>query len=405
MNISDQSAVRNCTSCSMCSAVCPVDAISINLDRQGFYRPIINDKCIDCGQCTKVCYKFDDNIYMTNNSQLDNYDLYGAYAKDSIILKHSTSGGIADILAKSLVADGYSCIGVKYDNETNTAKTCIAHTIEETDGFRGSKYIQSYTESAFKQLVHSFKSNRDNKFAVFGLPCQIYAINRYLTIRGLRDRCVLVDLYCHGCPSLNAWKKYLKYILPSTVGTKVSYAIFRSKLSGWGSGYFVEVGLDGFSTPIVGKITNDPFFELFFSNSILNSSCADCLLRSTLEYTDIRLGDFWGKVYLDNHTGVSAVTVISPRGKQLLDNIKDQIVITQRKFIEFLPYQSWHRTYIVNETIRKETLYVLSRDDKSIKDAIAVLRQNDTINQQIKRIAKNILRRYPNVVRRLKKFM
>lgn len=406
MNITDVSAIRECTSCSMCSAVCPVEAISIHLDSDGFYRPVVNDKCIDCGLCTKVCYKFDDKINMTDDNSLEHYNLFGASVKDKALLKQTTSGGVADILAKTLISKGYSCIGVVYDTETNTAKSCVANDIADTDKFRGSKYIQSYTEEAFKQLVRGLKQNDNSKYAVFGLPCQIYAINRYLTLRGLRDRCLLIDLYCHGCPSLNAWKKYVRNILQTTGGCKIDSAIFRSKIRGWGSGFYVEeVAVDGIKTPIIGKIGADPFFELFFSNSVLNSSCPDCMLRSTLEYTDIRLGDFWGKTYIDNHTGVSAVSVVTPKGKDLWDNIKENLNFEQRQFSEFLPFQSWHHTYTINDKARRETLDVLSDDNSSIQDAIDTLRRYETPAQRVKRIAKQNLFRFPGLVRFLKKYM
>ena len=63
MNINDKSAKRTCTSCQMCAAVCPKNAIKVVLDDNGFYRPTIDDvRCVDCSICTKVCYKFDTQI-------------------------------------------------------------------------------------------------------------------------------------------------------------------------------------------------------------------------------------------------------------------------------------------------------------------------------------------------------
>lgn len=403
MNINDKSALRDCTSCSMCSAVCPVEAISIHLDADGFYRPIISDKCINCGLCTKVCYKFDKDIKMSGPNDLSNYNLYGASVKDSGLLKLSTSGGVADVLAKSLVSDGFNCIGVVYDNENNIAKSCVAQNIADTDAFRGSKYIQSYTETAFKQLVSDTKHKRDTKYAVFGLPCHTYAINKYMTTLGIRDRCILIDLYCHGCPSLNVWKKYIDNVLQTAGGGKIDSAIFRSKILGWGSGFYIVLKINGIKNPVVGTNGSDPFFELFFSNSVLNRSCSDCQLRSTLEYTDIRLGDFWGKTYIDNQTGVSAVSITTSKGKQLWENIKDNFQFEQRGFSEFLPYQSWHRTYEINEKARRQILDVLSDKDSSINDAIKVLRDNESMMQSIIGSIKRLLFKYPNLVRFLKK--
>lgn len=407
MNIADKSAFRDCTSCSMCAAVCPVDAISIHLDEDGFYRPSISEKCIDCGLCTKVCYKFDEKIRMTDDDGLSRYDLYGASAKDNELLRTTTSGGVADVLAKYLISQGYACIGVIYDAEKNIAKSSVAHEVGETDAFKGSKYIQSYTAEAFKQLVEDFKKNHDTKYAVFGLPCHIYAINRYLTLKGARDRCILIDLFCHGCPSLNVWDKYVKSILNKTDGERVNEAIFRSKIKGWGSGFYVVVVVvvDGVPTPVVGRATNDPFFELFFSNMVLNGSCADCWLRSTLEYTDIRLGDFWGKTYLNNTTGVSAVSIATAKGKEIWDRIKENFQHEQRAFSEFLPYQSWNKTYKVDGDLRRETLDVLNKKDSTIKDAIRVLRSHETSKQRVTRLTKQLLFRFPNVVRFLKRYI
>lgn len=58
MNINDRNFIHKCTSCQICASVCPKEAISINLNLDGFYRPYIDkDKCVNCGICKKVCYK------------------------------------------------------------------------------------------------------------------------------------------------------------------------------------------------------------------------------------------------------------------------------------------------------------------------------------------------------------
>ena len=88
MNILDSSAIRKCTSCQMCAAVCPKGAITIELDMNGFYRPIVDDtKCVDCSICTKVCYKFDTCISVSDNQKLNSTILYGGFVKDPELLK------------------------------------------------------------------------------------------------------------------------------------------------------------------------------------------------------------------------------------------------------------------------------------------------------------------------------
>jgi len=47
---------EECCGCSACEALCPTGAISMNLDEDGFYYPIIDEKkCKHCHQCIGVC--------------------------------------------------------------------------------------------------------------------------------------------------------------------------------------------------------------------------------------------------------------------------------------------------------------------------------------------------------------
>ena len=47
---------KECCGCTACYAVCPVKAIKMVADSEGFEYPIINkDKCIKCHKCVKIC--------------------------------------------------------------------------------------------------------------------------------------------------------------------------------------------------------------------------------------------------------------------------------------------------------------------------------------------------------------
>lgn len=394
MNINDPSQIRECTSCQMCSAVCPVGAISIELNSDGFYRPIVDDdKCIDCGLCVKNCYKFDDEIKST--SDLGTKEIYAAWAKDSRIVESTTSGGIADVMARRLISKGYKCIGVAYDAADNCAVGSVASSVGETERFKGSKYIQSLSVGAFKEVV---KTHKKEKYAVFGLPCQIYAIDRYLRARNTRDNHILIDLYCHGCPSLNLWQKYVKELMEKFDGKKVLSANFRSKVRGWGNFYVVVVVVEGVSYPIevVSPKSGDPFYTMFFSDLVLNDSCYDCSLRSTLEYTDIRLGDFWGKSFVSNHKGVSGVTLCTPAAKELFESIKDDIVAERQDFVNFLPYQSYGKIYGCNLPLRKRLLDELSNPDIPLKAILSSYSRSLPLSRKMKIMAKNVVCMMPN---------
>lgn len=52
---------ENCCGCSACYAICPVQAIEMKKDIEGFLYPRINgEKCIGCKKCVSVCsFKID----------------------------------------------------------------------------------------------------------------------------------------------------------------------------------------------------------------------------------------------------------------------------------------------------------------------------------------------------------
>lgn len=46
----------DCCGCYACYSVCPKNAISFNIDNEGFYYPKIDkSKCIKCYACDRVC--------------------------------------------------------------------------------------------------------------------------------------------------------------------------------------------------------------------------------------------------------------------------------------------------------------------------------------------------------------
>lgn len=365
-NIEAPGCVNDCTSCQMCAAVCPVGCISFNEDAEGFYRPRVDaETCIDCGLCQSVCYKYDRDA--TPSDPPAGAMLYGAWAKDPEVVSATTSGGIADLLAKALVGNGYICCGASYDGRTGRAVHVIADTVGATGRFRGSKYIQSFTADAFREVAD--KLRKGGRVAVFGLPCQIYAWHRYAVKKRCRDRLLLVDLYCHGCPSMLVWDKCLTEMASSAGADRMAVrdVNFRSKRKGWGA-FVLEarIDVDGISR----KISDKDFYNLFFSDDLLNKACYDCTARSNFEACDIRLGDFWGREYVGNGKGVSAVTICTSSGRDAYKLIADAIEAEEKDFASFLPYQSYGKVYKTDWAIRKHVFAELA--DPSVPLAASV---------------------------------
>lgn len=390
MNIAHFNSINPCTSCQMCGAVCPTQAISIELDEDGFYKPFVNnDKCINCELCIKTCYKFDCDIHISTKEELQRTTLYAASAIEDDIVNSTTSGGIGDILAKELIKNGYYVVGVAYEYETDRAIHKVAKSVEGTNVFRGSKYIQPYSITSFREVIHNIKYQ---KYAIFALPCQIYAISKYLEKKGKRKQCILVDLYCHGCPSMHVWDKTTNMIKQELNCEQFDEVNFRSKRRGWGN-FIIEA--KAAKRKYISSPLDNCFFDLFFSNQVLNQSCTNCKLRGTLSYSDIRLGDFWGKKYRKNTRGISGVSISTHEGEKIFEIIKPQISFVKESLENFLPYQSWNHTYSINEEMRT-TLFVMLKDkSKDIYFISHYFNQQKSLKDKIKRIIKELLTLFP----------
>ena len=47
---------RTCCGCGACAGICPKSCIQMNIDREGFSYPSVDESlCIECGLCIKTC--------------------------------------------------------------------------------------------------------------------------------------------------------------------------------------------------------------------------------------------------------------------------------------------------------------------------------------------------------------
>ena len=127
----------------------------------------------------------------------------------------------------------------------------------------------------------------------------------------------------------------------------------------------------------------------------MNEACNDCKLRGTLEYTDIRLGDFWGKQYILNNKGVSAVSLVTDNAKTLFEKISDKIVYQEQKYEDFLPWQSWGKDHHPDLELRNILLKQLSNDKISLRESIETIHRKQSLKCKLIRHAKNLVHLLP----------
>lgn len=325
-----------CFGCGVCATVCPKDVISIKLNADGFYIPHVDQKqCVECGLCLDVCSFSHKELAAQNGPLISS----AAWSNDERVRKKCSSGGIGFEIGKQLIEKGYKVIGCRYNVETQRAEHYISSTVEELVQSIGSKYIQSYTVDAFRQI------DRKQKYLITGTPCQIDSFRRMIKKFHCEDNFVLMDFFCHCVPSMWAWKAYIKMLEPK-IG-EVTYASWRNKLEyGWHDNWLM--GVDGkltakpvnwnedYDSLIQEKKTfiqsrksqGDLFYKLFLGDICLGPQCQkDCKYKYDKSSADIRIGDLWGDTYKENEEGVSALIAYTVKGKAIIEGLNNVTLV------------------------------------------------------------------------------
>lgn len=332
--------IHDCYGCGVCAASCSKKIIKIRLNKNGFYQPYIDEpkKCSECGICLDVC-AFNHKERALKPEEI-NIRSWAAWSNDEHVRRKCSSGGIGFEIGKQLIEQGYQAVGCRYDIGEQRAEHYIATTVEEFIASIGSKYVQSYTETAFNQI-----KRRGQKYLVTGTPCQIDSFRRMIRKFRCEDNFILMDFYCHCVPSMLAWKAYVKMLEPK-IG-KVTYASWRNKFEyGWHDSWLM--GMDGERTSkpvdwhdsynllIREKKTflqsrwskGDLFYKFFLGDMCLGPQCQkSCKYKYDKSSADIRIGDLWGDTYKDDQKGVSALVSFTEKGKSIVENLKDVTLI------------------------------------------------------------------------------
>ena len=363
MNNIEDKTQKKCTGCGACISICPVSAIGYKINEYGFYKAFVNeDKCIRCGKCKKVCVKYNEN----NKVKLKDGILYSAMSKDENVVKKCTSGGIAYEIARYGINNGYYILGVIYNYEKEIAESILTNKIEDLEKIKGSKYLQSDMGKATTLFLNKCKEDINNKFIIFGTPCQLEGISRLVETQKIKNEIIKIDLFCHGVPSYRVWEQYLNQIKLKNDIDKIKECNFRSKEFGWHQ-YCIEINTNDNKLKIISGKSD--FYKTFFDNMFLNDSCYDCNVRQNNSYADIRLGDFWGKKYYSDLKGVSAVLVLTSKGKQIIEKINDNINLFQENNVE---------ECLENQSVKKYSNYDFNNKFKKM------LLSNDSISKTIK---------------------
>lgn len=195
-----------CCGCAVCYDRCPVNAISMRENAEGYIAPVIDVAlCIDCGQCAKVCPQM-------NGSQGRDYQKqsYVCFDPNTDREGRSSSGGMFALIATYILEKEHGVVygaAMVYENDILQCKHKRIENTKDLHLLQGSKYMQSHTNGIYKQVKDDLKSGRTVLFS--GTSCQVAALKRFV---GENDYLFTVDLVCHGVPSDKLFRDYIHFV-------------------------------------------------------------------------------------------------------------------------------------------------------------------------------------------------
>ena len=308
---------QDCSGCTACVEICPVAAITMKRDQEGFLYPEIDQKsCIHCGRCDSFC----SFAPLPRRGEEQLPKAYGAKHKQMQTRSTSRSGGAFVAVSDQILQANGVVYGAAIGQNGEVCHV-RAESAEERDRMKGAKYVQSNITGVFEQVIEDLLSGRKVLFS--GTPCQVAGLTSMLDFKKInRDNLLTCDLVCHGAPSPKVWADYYNYI-QTKYKARIVKADFRDKSFGW------DTHCESFLLDNGKKIVSRDYTDLFYEHIMFRPSCHNCHYANVNRVGDITLADFWGVEKTDpsfeDTKGVSLVLVNTDKGERVFQKASQDL--------------------------------------------------------------------------------
>lgn len=345
-----------CFGCEACAQSCPVSAIEMKKDEEGFNYPIIDEeKCIHCDKCHRVC-PYENEPSRSPDKKI----VFGGQNINKTILKESTSGGAFSAIVDSWCDENYVVFGAVAEG-LRVYHTYVENK-DEIGKFRKSKYLQSEMGDSYKEVKEFIKKGKKVLFS--GTPCQIAGLKTYLG-DDIPATLLTVEVVCEGVPTplyIYKYERYIKEKYNSEI-EKLDYRykdlkISKRRITGKWDFEVMHTCLSN-GKEIKKDRWFNPFWSIWLKHLMSRPSCYKCPFATEERVADITLGDLWG-VHLycpelyEKNTGASLIVCNTEKGRMILKSAKKYLSGHELEFDEALKYQSPMRKHISGNRNREE---------------------------------------------------
>ena len=297
----------HCQQCGVCVAVCPKQAISLDLQKDGTHKVNVdNEKCIKCQRCVKSCPANIREDYNDYFKFFTDKTYFLGYSSNDKVRRESSSGGVCKTIVVESLRRGY-VDGV--------------YTLKRTDTFpfaEGEFYtkdnIPDYDDMP-NSVYHSVMACRNinkiqkcKRLIVIGTSCQLKAINSIL--KGKADEIIRICIFCKQQKTLDS-TRFLAKIMGANISENKEFFV-RYRGLGWPGIVRVKESELPYSRaaqiPFGRRLWTVPGCDICGDSFGINAEA------------DISLMDPW-KIRLANDLGERLTIVHTEKGLNLLEKI------------------------------------------------------------------------------------
>jgi len=390
-NIQPVSDALLCSNCGACKAICPKNAISFSFSSIGRMYAVVNESCIECKACVKVCPSID--YHGLHRTFSDKYvgnivQTYVGRATDRKIFAESQSGGACTatliyLFKHDLIDAAVVCRMVP--QKSPIVEAYIAESVEQLCESQKSKYTPVELLSALRQ------TNSKKSVAIVGLPCHLQGVESLSrqSKKRFQNISYKLGLICDrtlGATLQNVMLTYSEKKEPAIIE-------WRKKDFSYDGTYYPY-----HSAPIRIKYAKDKSlvlpntYRFALKDMYTPPRCRVCYDKLNT-FADIVFGDPWGMSNVDLKRGDSLVITRSLRGESLIQNmIKSGDVFLKisevNELLEGQHIQERRRT-VSSYSVAIQSLpikidsYLYNQKDVSKNRQIDILRSLKNLNEYV----------------------